>query len=1274
MPRNLKPDVLKTGSGKRVPEKGTTVSLTGGGMAGPGPNIGQDAWMSPSGVVPLPYWVRARLNASGAAGAALHAHINSPKGAHKASAISLDGYPETILSDNVEGAFDEVVGVFPPQPPMLGSWSASTTFSGITDWGDLKTNDRGVVARGLVPVTVGSQLDELIYPYYYKQPSPLVVINDSPWPASGGQDPTSDLYWNTDVVWPGMWGTGPGSFFTGGYSRPGTAINDPVMRSTLMGYRNGTLDTVTGLPLKGEVTFSGTLYPADRGVLALIHWPAGVRGTPPSITEFLAQPLLDRVVAALLVGQGILGQGCDGGDNDCDDGLPCDGDPGGIFSLGEDADGNYDPYAFPGRASGQYDLREILRGINNLDGQDLNAPFDGGAVVAPHRDQNSTVPAAGQVRLGTDPNAGLPDPSGWGIPILGANEVAYDPAPATVANVVALRIGHKVIGNSIFSMEDPANPASYINTNFFRYRLPYLKDYTEDGLKWTPSGADHTSTLEKARFFEVEEPASPTAAGTSLVTAGNYGVPFNEDYFTWQVARYRHSFLMPSTAGVGEEEECGSYWFIHFKKEADFEAYVRDGTMPWDVTDGYEIYGAETIDATDPVEGSGNLVNEVSSMSAFVSPDGPAPAYGYVAPPYFQRRSNILLDYFAHTPSYSGTFTWAVREPRSVVYTSGVASYVARKHTDGFPNIEISALDVVETTALFFDRAYRTDESWLTGQNLVAPGVDDPALLSSPAPAMLTFFTLGYGAHPSAPVDSPNSPSLTFPLDADTGAGLSDPNSPQVPSRVEIPFTHLGPGGVNQYSDSNAPQRTDSLVIGMGTGAHITTEGDDATPAFTELAQPRAFFRRPLGHRTVTTSVEPYAANDGHGIPVPTIDDYKIFLHTTIYNPAGCGGPYAGMGTYGNFTIGGLPAAAPAGLFTALKDVEERFLDETYRWSSSFQRDVGDPDQIADIAGYGAPALAQLQGPGMGAWVGGGIEVPVRAGLTAGHSLRWAYQAWLPMETHQTDLNTIHTAGAGYTSMVPELQVKGWPDRNPPLTDRANAPIPSSGLLVYPQRDYCEATDPLIRPNLSIDLLVADQPDYTTPSAEASYVRAFDASFNGTVLAAGQPFFTIRIDGVTLGDFAYSAPGPGSLVRLDANGNTFLAIMVKVPGLTTWMDLGRPDGAGPSKQDVFLDGAGCAVTGPETKTGTDAVSGIVYAQVKVNVGPAMNLFASTGIEGTTVGEVPVLVKVVMRSTAKAFSMDNEFDGASFQGTVAGPGFSYSQLRGICGIKLIDPTA
>lgn len=1271
MPRNLNPGDLKTGSGKRVPEKGTTVVLIGGGMVGPGPNIGQAGWISPSGNVPLPRWIRAKLNDGTAAAESLNAHLDSGT-AHPASAISLDGYPEeTLHSDNVEGAFDEVIGVFPPMPPQIGAWAQWTTFSGITDWGLLKTRDSGLLARDLLaaPVAVGATLpnsDSGIFPYYYKPPSPLLAaeVNDSPFgatPELSGQDPQTDPLWNSNLDSTLMHGTGPGGFFAGGYTRPGTGPNEVVIRTTMLGYRSSVEDDVTNLPLRTEVTISGSLFPADRGVLALVHWPAGQRENPPTIQEFLAQPLLDRVVAAILLGQGILGEGCNTGDNDCDNLGACDGDPGGIFSLGIDANGKYNPYVFPGRATGQYDLSEIHRGLDSLDGQTLAAPFDGGG-GSYDRTINTTTPALGQVRLGTDPNAGVADPSGYGIPILGADINAYDPDPVTVANVVAPRIGHRVIGSTIVRMESPAAPGTYLDTNFFRYRLPYLKSYTADGLKWTPTGADPLTTREKFRFFEVATPADP-AAPANLTTAGNYGTPFEEDYTTWQVARYRHSFLLPSTQNNGIEEECGSYWLIHFKRERDFEAFVRDGIMPWDATNGYEVYGAETIVTTSPVEAPGNLVNEVSSLGTWASPFGPAPDYGYVAQTYFTRRSNILLDYLTGAPAFTGDFSFLVRTgyPNGIMFVTGVAYFTLMRQDTGAGNIEITDLNVNETTNIFLNRTYRTDDAWLAGDNTLG-GQSDPALLSSPSPAILTFFPFAYGPHPVPPVNQLSGPSATFPLNADTALGLSDVNSPQMPSRVEIPFTHLGPGGAGQYSDINGPQIGDQVTIGMAGGANITFQGDDTEPAFTIRARPRAYFRRPLGHRAVATTVEPFTANDGHGVIIEPTGNAKIMLHTSRYNPVG------GVGTFGNFTSGPTPSTSPAVLYTAEKDVQERFLDETYRYISTFRRGLADVNGVINIPGYGSLARRALAGPGISTWPGTPIEVPVRAGRTASHSIDWAFTAWLPLNIHQQAL-TLHGAG-GLNGMGAELQVIGWPDRNPPITDQANAPFPSTGLLIYPKTDYRQVTDPTIRPNQASDGLPGDQPDYSGLTGLRDYVRAFDASFGGTVAAAGQPFLTLRIDGVQLSDFIYSPPGPGGAGDVKAK----IAILVKVPGLTTWMDLGRADGAGPGKQDPNLDGAGCMVIGPDTFDAVDPQTGIVYCQVRVNVGPAVNLFSSTGIEGTTVGEVPVLVKVQMGSPAFPYAMDNEYDPGTdtFLGPVPGPGISYGSLRGICGIRLVEP--
>ena len=83
--------------------------------------------------------------------------------------------------------------------------------------------------------------------------------------------------------------------------------------------------------------------------------------------------------------------------------------------------------------------------------------------------------------------------------------------------------------------------------------------------------------------------------------------------------------------------------------------------------------------------------------------------------------------------------------------------------------------------------------------------------------------------------------------------------------------------------------------------------------------------------------------------------------------------------------------------------------------------------------------------------------------------------------------------------------------------------------------------------------------------------------------------------------------------------------MVKVPGLTTWMDAGRLDGAGPSKQDIALDGAGCLSS---VVTGDDVSTQLHYTDVTVNLGPA-TLFLNAEVPQ----RCPVLVKVVIKDNA-----------------------------------------
>lgn len=1221
MPRNVRPDDLKAGSGKRVPPKGTTLILTGPGMPGSGPNIGE---------ISLPAWVRAQDSLS----AGLSSHVNALKGAHPASAIFLEEGPETLPSLCVQGAINDLAGAIPRRPPYVGEWEAWSGLMGVPDWGTLKLNDEDLQDRGLL-TTVNNTGD--VYPYFYEAPSPAI---GGPFAAFPGGDPASDWMWNSGVGSGTLEGSGGGDCYAGAFTRDGTAPGQEMMRTDRISPRTSVVNFITGRPKKQAVTLSGVVYPADRGVLAIIHWPAGTTLSAPTVSDFLAQDPLDRVVAAILLGQGLTtGAPCVTGA--CDT-LNCDGGPGGIFGVGADASGNYDPYAYPGRASGQYDLQEIHRGISAHDGTALVSPWDdldGDTNPGAQRALNGTVPAPGQVRWGTDPLAdSVVGTLSYGIPILGGSTYAYNPVPAP-----ALGLGHRVVGQT--AIQTALAIGAGEQNNFFRYRLPYLKDYST--LKWTPQGEDPLSTKESFRYFDI----APLNAGTeysggpvvtSLTTAGNYGTPFSEDHWAFQIARYRHTFLMPSTEATGDFQEAGSYWLVHFKKEADFEAFARDGVMPWDATDGYEIYNATLLNTGD-LEADANIVNEVTSTSTF-APRGPAPAYGYPAPPYHALRSTVALD--ANTPAFpavTAEFDWAASGV-GMTWVSGVAYFTPRNNTTGADNMVFSQMSIASAAATAWADTYRVDDEALTS------GVA-PAKISSANPATITFFPFAYAESPT----QPGSPSAIFPLGVPGVTNLSAVGANKLPSRVEVPFIHCGDNASGDYGEANGPERNDDFLIFFGAPSTITFEGDEELPAFTTEAIPRVFFRRPIGHAAVTTSALPYTANDGHGEIVAPSDGAQILYHSTSWDAINA------VGAFGNYDDGTpAPRTGNAPQYIATKDTWERFLDETYRYLPTF--DDGSGNGIKNIAGYGVTTPLHLAGPGMAGWFGGPIEVPARAGLSTSYGAGdWGYTSWIGGRYQENDLSN---AGAPLT--YTGLQVVGWPDRNPPISDGGTAPVPSSGLLIYPQDDYTTAA---VRPEQVADALANPQPDYSAVTNDRNYVRCLDAAFvvSGTPEdVSGTSFVTLRIDGVTLESLAYTAPGPG---RLSSNA---IAVMIKIPGITTWMDVGRRDGDGPSKQDAFADGAGCQVVGPETYDGRDPQSGLVYCQIKCHVGPVATLFLSTGIGGVPVGESPVLVKVLMGAGASDYNMDREYNAATgnFTGTAGRPGVSSEDVRGLSGIRVL----
>lgn len=1225
MPRSLNPATLKTGHGKALSnEHARLPALTGAGLAGPGPNIGEQN--TPTIV----------LGNQGNVG--LRGHIQDPKEAHPASAIAHDGFPDILLSRNVEGALDELIGTVTDRPPYLGQWSRHSTFTGIPDWGFLKLRDQSLeYFNQLSEKPLGVSASDL-FPYFHEAPGPA---RDGEFTQIGG-DPRTDHLWNDGAQALGEPGMGWGRAHIGAFTRDGEAGPAPltVFRTARLFPRPTGVDGETGRPERVPVTVSGTIFPADRGVLALFHMPPG----GDLQTAFLAQPLISdhtsplspqgRVVAALLLGNGVMGDKCLHHIGDCDDPHVCDGEPGGVFAVGS-ASGHYNPFAFPGRATGQYDLEEIHTGID-ADGDPLKAPFndlDGDAVDGAARAPNATVPAPGQVRLGTDPDSGV-DTVENGIPILGGTVSAYTVAPTPQNG----SLGEAIHGDTLVR-----------SSNFFGYRLPVLKDYSQNtGLKWTPRG-ETFATKETQRFFTAKQPhassypdGSPLSPGGNLSSAGFYGSAFSEDYWVWQVARYRHTFLMPSIELDGDREEVGTYWLVHFKTERDFERLARDGVFPWDADNGYEVYGFSLVD-TDHVEEDGNIANEWPAATPPVAPDGPAPSYGYAANPYHQLRSSIFMDPVGEALPAINSEGWAWNTTASLVtdavmWVSGVAYFTPRVVTDGNPAFALT--DITYKLDPGFWTSYRTDSDDLSGVGNTAP-----AVIGSMNPLFINNAPFAYGVHPSTPGAGS---SLDLTLDV-PGAGHVPDATYQRRFRWEVPFTFLGSNGGGLFTDANGPLDADQLSYSTSAVGDIPLVGDDTEPAFTRDAAVRVYLRRPLTHTTETTAILPFGAVDGHGQRLTESGGDTILLHSTRFDQTNK------VGLYGNFVqnaLGAPPNTSYVELYPASKDATEKFLDETYRLRGAF------PNSLVGHATYTQEALDSLTGPGMAGWVGGPIEIPIKIGLATSP---WDEFSFLLMEDHLVDLS-------GGPS---DLQIAGLPDRNPPISACVQVPFPSCGMLLYPRTDYTVSHAPLGGAHMA-----DNQPDYSGATGDRTFLRCLDVAFShnnpgflGPQEMVGQTECILRLDGITLEDIAYSAPGPGGVV------DDRITILVKLPGLTTWMDVGRPDGSGPDKQDPNLDGAGCQIQDSRTYDFKDPVTGYMGCFVAIHVGPVASFFETSGdvsgyTSGSVEGEVPLMVKVIMGENSTNYDLEHLYDSGVFGGVR--PGAAPDSVRGLIGIRILHP--
>jgi hypothetical protein len=327
-----------------------------------------------------------------------------------------------------------------------------------------------------------------------------------------------------------------------------------------------------------------------------------------------------------------------------------------------------------------------------------------------------------------------------------------------------------------------------------------------------------------------------------------------------------------------------------------------------------------------------------------------------------------------------------------------------------------------------------------------------------------------------------------------------------------------------------------------------------------------------------------------------------------------------------------LKRRALSSLFTARKDTQERFLDESYRIYPSF---IGFDDAylerpavgLTTPTGWDANTLYQLIGSG---FIYDGNSY---SGLPFGVSpidffVRDDSEITAPLG----DILYSHNHGAaGYLrngyhlnfigeNNIPVSEVRALPPMADAVLSGAKYGQPRRGLLATPaQTDYTANT---YIPNSTYDgswdnddtatpKRWFDQPDGTEPSVDAVYfVRAFDVAFSrsGTLEnVAGISTFKFRVVGLSFTDF--SGLGRG------------VEIQFKIAGKTAWLDSGVLYGVG-DVSSPNQDGAGCLVSA------TDKIlleEGVICCDLNLNMGQTLFLNSE--------GEATVLVRVKHHMTA-----------------------------------------
>ena len=1126
-------------------------------------------------------------------GPSLAAHVTNPVGAHRASAISIeDPFQRYFMGPNVEGALNELASLVPPAMGAVGSpgvpWLGSLNL-GVPDWGILKLHD------GVTTFTGNPSANPYaVYPYYYRAP----VSYTGSGPTAQGMDRVTDPMFNiADGVYTGG---GPGLAHAAFVSIP--------MGGPVTGFPTWRLIEAKTDP---ALVVSGIVSPADRGVLALVKWSTGTEPKPsgPAIT---VADIQKRCVAALLLGKGILGSG------------GCDGDPGGIFTEGSGSIRASGGIKFINNPAAGYTITLDLSALPG--GPPLPVVFTAVA-LAP---TNAYEFKVGGSNVATAENFAYALNSLFFPTLLVARVVGFDvfvdiAALGTVGNAVVFSTtalpADITVTSPFGGVDAPANPFNFPGRASGQYNLDEI--HTGTSLTSSPNPFMNPAAGQVRLLTDpaaVTFPAPRTVAGgipifggtTNAVgpitplpgfpfgigggTDGNffaYRLPYLKDYVSPTGLIYTpdgdkprfYNKLLPALGGFGTMPKAGNY--DNFTE--NFWAYQLGRYRHRVVLNtGVGIYRLDDSYA---------LVHfkKEEYFEKYVR-DGVAPANDQVY-------SINLVSWTGNTSPFN---TLLNLTNTSIPPSASVASDVNRteivEDDQGTTPLVYAGLsyDLGDNGAP--TTAYTSGVPYLVPLDVTQPLPGTPNVGIKGLDFDVSFpFQHGYRSHDKVPVAGP--------LSGDNRAYALNQNLAFVSLSSfsyqgdELTGTSTISAGSPLFPASLGQIRRQRIEFGYADLTSPVTDspapGDHAIYSFASVYTTGITFLGDDKEPSFTQDAKvrlffrrPLVV-DGNGFPIPDsgVEIPRLGGLKTLFHSMLEASDTVAVG-YGNPSVFAKRGVSPT------KDKSERFLDEVYRY----------PDNWTPLL---APDQLRLQGPGM-VFAPAPILVPVRPTGVPG------YTGWLGLVYHVLALDNV-TPG-----LSTALQVAGLPERNPSYLEGLTSPFPSRGILQYPKTDYSVGYNPT-------------GPDYSLLTGDRTYVRAFDAG----IANAGQASVKFRLWGLELANFQYTGGA--------TPGSPDMAVMVKVPGLTTWMDAGRTDGTGPGKQDVANDGAGCLLFASE---GVDAPSQLKYTDITVNTGPGF-LF-DNGL-----AMCPVLVKVIIRPT-----------GTSLDFTQGGPTGPTSACRGLVGIDVL----